>query len=386
MGMLRAICPSSEFPEVRLRFYAPKGHAYAPKDFAERVRTGGKSKNPIVQLLNRASTWVPKNQIWRETLPLLKGRCILNQDAAWPQYKLLSYGELGMALLRLLAHPAATIALLRASDTQLSELLRFAAGPRADVGKLPPGLSASWIGAGCVLSSLGIVDDLRDGIITCRLKGIDKPAKARIVVCPPHFSPDRRPPVSLADDLADKEDRAAPRDPLWVSGDGWLSAQMEIDDLLDRAFETTGASNLDVWAEQRREENESAAVYRGDQHKPKAPGAPIWQNLRELTVMDLPLYQQGVWRHRRNSADEFFEQLIRDDANSPDAENLVATWIRNRDDPLSVYYDKKMPALMRGSAADAFDARHRHSKPGFDASAPDRWKKKERDGPSASPT
>jgi hypothetical protein len=220
--------------------------------------------------------------------------------------------------------------------------MRLAVGPQADVAKLPPGLFASWRGNGAVLSSLGLVDDLGDGIISCTLKGVGT-AKARIVVGPPHFSPDRRPPVSIADDLIDKENRIGPRDPAWATGDNAASAKAEIQDLLDRAFETAGASNLDAWAEQRRAENASAAVYRGDPETPLDPGAPIWGDLRIRTVTDLPLFELGTWRHRRNSADEFFEQIVRDN------EGLITQWIRSQDDPLSVYYDTRMPALMRGS-------------------------------------
>ena len=59
--------------------------------------------------------------------------------------------------------------------------------------------------------------------------------------------------------------------------------------------------------------------------------------------MDLPLFSKGTWRHRRNSAEEFFEQIVRDE------DDLLTTWIRDQDEPLSVYYDQRMPALMRGS-------------------------------------
>jgi hypothetical protein len=164
------------------------------------------------------------------------------------------------------------------------------------------------------------------------------------VVGPPHFSPDRRPPVSIADDLIDKEDRAGPRDKAWAVGEeNALAARMEVQDLLDRAFETVGASNLDAWAEQRREENASAAIYRGDPQQPFDPAAPIWGDLSNQTVMDLPLFARGTWRHRRNSAEEFFEQLVRENS------GLIVQWIRDQDDPLSVYYDQRMPALMRGS-------------------------------------
>jgi hypothetical protein len=341
MGHLRAIRPSADYPEIRLRFMAPKGLAYGPSDLAERVTFSPKSKTVIGWILDWLFLRFKANDEWKGfTLP--KEQLVLNPKAAWMDYKLVRYGDLPGALGRIIVHLKSAIALLRAWGTQQSEFMRFALGPRADVAKLPPGLYASWRGGGAILSSLGLVDDLGDGVITCALKGVGK-ASARIVVGPPHFSPDRRPPVSIADDLTDKESRAAPRDPNWATGENAQAANLEIQDLLDRAFETAGASNLDAWAEQRRQENESAAVYRGDPATPADPSAPIWGDMSVTSVTDLPLFEQGRWRHRRNSAEEFFEQLVRDN------EGLIKQWIRDQDDPLAVYYDKRMPALMRGS-------------------------------------
>jgi hypothetical protein len=341
MGSLRAIRPSDDFPHIRLRFTAPKGLVYGPADLADRLEQAPQSRNPIAWLIDWLFLRFGINAEW-EDFALPETQLILNPDAAWTKYKLVRYSELPRALWRLVANLRSTIALVRAWGTQQSELMRFALGPLADVGKLPPGLFATWRGGGAFLSSVGMVDDLGDGIITCTLKGVGA-AQARIVVGPPHFSPDRRPPISIADDLVDKENRSGPRDPGWAVGGNALAARMEIQDLLDRAFETAGASNLDAWAEQRREENASAAVYRGDPKIPLDPGAPIWGDLRIRTVTDLPLFSLGTWRHRRNSGEEFFEQIVRDNG------GLITQWIRDQDDPLSVYYDMRMPALMRGS-------------------------------------
>lgn len=341
MGSLRAIRPTSDFPHIRLRFTAPKGLAYGPTDLAARLKQAPQSRNPIAWLIDWAFLRFGINAEWKD-FALPNGQLILNPQAAWSKYQLLRYGDLPGALWRLLVNLRSSIALFRAWGTQQSEVMRMALGPLADVGKLPPGLFATWRGKGAILSSIGMIDDLGDGIITCTLKGVGA-AQARIVVGPPHFSPDRRPPISIADDLVDKENRAGPRDPGWAVGENALAARIEIQDLLDRAFETAGASNLDAWAEQRREENASAAVYRGDPQIPLAPGASIWGDLRIRTVTDLPLFSLGSWRHRRNSGEEFFEEIVRDN------EGLITQWIRDQDDPLSVYYDKRMPALMRGS-------------------------------------
>jgi hypothetical protein len=341
MGSLRAIRPTEAFPHIRLRFTAPKGLAYGPANLGDRLKRVPQSRNPIAWLIDWAFIRFGVNDEWKG-FNLPARQLILNPQAAWMGYKLARYSELPGAIWRFLTHIRATIALIRAWDTQQSELMRFGVGPLADVGKLPPGLFATWRGNGAILSSLGLVDDLGDGIISCTLKGVE-PAKARIVVGPPHFSPDRRPPVSIADDLMDKEDRNGPRSPQWAQGGNLLMAKLEIQDLLDRAFETAGASNLDVWAEQRREENASAAVYRGDADVPFNAGQPIWEDLSTQTVSDLPLFALGIRRHRRNSAEEIFEQIASDNP------GLITQWIRDQDDARSLYYDNRMPALMRGS-------------------------------------
>jgi hypothetical protein len=88
--------------------------------------------------------------------------------------------------------------------------------------------------------SWGVVDDTCDGIIEAQvvIDGVRKVAKARIVTAPPDFAPDRRPFVSLADDLADRE--LAPPDvdaPVTIA---------EIADLFRRVFETVSLFNLDA--------------------------------------------------------------------------------------------------------------------------------------------
>jgi hypothetical protein len=331
MGRLQVIQPTDELPGIRLRFIAPPGHAYGPTDLHERLTRKG--------LLDRIISWFGGNADWRE-FELPPQRRTLNPAAAWPQYKLLTWRQILCALPRVVLRLRTFIALCR--QVQRSELVRFVVGPKADVGKLPPGLYASRIGNGAVLASLGLVDDLGDGIISCEIAGVGV-ARARIVVAPPIFSPDRRPPVSIADDLADRTSRDAVRAADWADARHWAIAEAEMDDLLDRAFETAGASNLDAWSEVLRSQNESDAVYRGDAWTPEKPGDPIWKDMRNTTVLDLPLTEEGRWRHRRNTADEFFEQLLRDN------DELLTRWIRNPDDPESLYYDRRMPALMRGS-------------------------------------
>jgi hypothetical protein len=324
LGAVQAVRPTAEAPGIRFRFYAPSGVVYGPTDLNARLA----KRSLVDRLLN--GDWA------RFRLPA--ERCRLNPAAAWPGYKLLTYGELWRALPRILPQWPSLFALL--TEVQRSELLRFLLGPLADAGKLPPGTFAYRYGGGAVLSSLGLIDDMGDGIITCELGG--KVARARIVVCPPHFSPDRRPPVSIADDLTDRVQREEVRSPDWAGPANWTTTEREIDDLFDRAFETAALANLDACSDELRRENISDAVYRHDPQVPAHPDRLLWRGLEKKTVLELPLSEQGHWRHRRNAADEFIEQLMRD---SPE---LLRQRVRDPDDPLALYYDRRMPALMRG--------------------------------------
>ena len=91
--------------------------------------------------------------------------------------------------------------------------------------------------------SLGVVDDTCSAVftVTLNLPG-RKPLSARACcfVSPPDFAPDRRPFLSLADELNDRSDRALPQ----VSGmelDDWVR------DLFERVYETASLFNLDFW-------------------------------------------------------------------------------------------------------------------------------------------
>jgi hypothetical protein len=91
--------------------------------------------------------------------------------------------------------------------------------------------------------SWGVVDDTCDGIITAQLVvgGQRFVATARILSGVPDFAPDRRPFVSLAGDLADRE-----LPPAEVSSENLEDATAEIVDLFARIFETAGLMNLDA--------------------------------------------------------------------------------------------------------------------------------------------
>jgi hypothetical protein len=89
----------------------------------------------------------------------------------------------------------------------------------------------------------GTVDDTCDGIITAQLvvAGQRFVATARVLSGTPDFAPDRRPFVSLAADLADRDLPAAK-----ICKASLPDTSEEIADLFARVFETAGLMNLDA--------------------------------------------------------------------------------------------------------------------------------------------
>jgi hypothetical protein len=94
--------------------------------------------------------------------------------------------------------------------------------------------------------SLGVVDDTCEARIdvTLSLPGASPlTAHAAIFAAPPDFAPDRRPFLSLADELNDRSAAAATRNnQLNVDQlDGW------VEDLFERTYETVSLMNVDFW-------------------------------------------------------------------------------------------------------------------------------------------
>jgi hypothetical protein len=180
------------------------------------------------------------------------------------------------------------------------------------------------------IAGLGFVDDVCDGTVRCALAGVGE-AVARIVVGPPDFVPDRRPFTSAADGLTDRVRREDVRDPAYVADEE--TTTREIRDLFERVLETMDNINLDAQNHRGGRTNESIG---GD-----------WQD-RNFPVPEpvagrtLPLTETARQHHRRFLALEVIEDLLREE---PD---LIERVIRRpgTDDP---YYDRRMPAMMRGS-------------------------------------
>lgn len=125
--------------------------------------------------------------------------------------------------------------------------------------------------------SWGVVDDTCDGVVRVTVEvGAERfSAMARITSGPPDFAPDRRPFVSLADDLADRElpalTDAEIADPVTV---------LEVPDLLRRVFETVSLTNLDALRTAMLRTNGP-----GDGPVPHTDG-------RSMTAADAPLADQ----------------------------------------------------------------------------------------------
>jgi hypothetical protein len=93
-------------------------------------------------------------------------------------------------------------------------------------------------------TSWGVVDDTCDGTIQAQVvvQGQRFLAVARVSAGPAHFAPDRRPFLSLADDLADRD--LPPAEPAELLQDE-RDTQDRLADLFQRAFETANLISLD---------------------------------------------------------------------------------------------------------------------------------------------
>lgn len=190
-------------------------------------------------------------------------------------------------------------------------------------------------------TSLGLVDDVCDGLITVTLPG-DLTARARVVVTPPDFAPDRRPFTSLADGLADRIKRADVHDPAYITDHPQLTA-LEVRDLFERVLEAMDAVNVDVQNDRATRENASIARSLGL----PAESARDRTFIRPDTLKDvlLALTERGRRRHRRFVALEVLEDMIRE---QPDLIERVIRPPRSEER----WYDRRMPVSTRGS--DAF--------------------------------
>lgn len=185
--------------------------------------------------------------------------------------------------------------------------------------------------------SLGFVDDVCDGLVRCTVPGLP-PARARVAVGPPRYAPDRRPFVSLADGFADRVKRLEVFDPSFVAD--FETTTLEVRDLMERVWETMGLVNVDFQNERARRENRGVAASRG--LPPEAAADKAFERPEAIAERPLPLTETGRLQHHRLLALEVFEDMLRE---QPDLIDRVIRPPGTSDE----YYDRRMPALFRGS-------------------------------------
>ncbi len=299
VGEVQVAQPNDELPEIRLRFYPPKGLVYGPTDLLQRI-----AAEP------RPGEWAGFD---------LPGRLILNPRAAWPNY-----------------------------------VLGQRVGPPfipGDTRKTPGGIHAFFGDLRSTNVSLGLVDDVTDGIIECSVGGLT--AVARVAVGPPDFAPDRRHLTSLQDGLADRVDRAGIRE-----------ADLDeledlVRDLFERALETSDLMNKDTELDRLHPatQDEEVRLPRATGDRDELALNTIWATRDEIAPTAhrsdaLPVSYRGRRKHRRYTALEYLRDRLREDP------QLIDTWIRK---PLDEFqrFDRRMPPLMRGSHGRAMNITRR---------------------------
>jgi hypothetical protein len=204
---------------VRVRFTPARGEVYGPPTAETGPAPGTGHVHTIVAPANR----------------------ILNADSAWPKYDA-DYTKFH--------NP-------EPSDTY----------DGADVNQDPSAHNQSW----------GVVDDTCDAVIQADLvsDGLDFRAFARVFVGPPDFAPDRRPFLSLADDLADRDP------PTFADPESLADAEARVNDLFQRALETASLLNLDATRSRALGDNS------GGTPQPDFPGLPK-TDARSMSPGDVP--------------------------------------------------------------------------------------------------
>jgi hypothetical protein len=125
--------------------------------------------------------------------------------------------------------------------------------------------------------SFGVVDDTCDAVIEAVVVagGVRLRASARVFSAPPDFAPDRRPFVSLADDLID-------RDPPTVEPQEDVADSLQrLADLFQRVFETVSLANVDAMRQRS---------IGGGQDGGRASDSPHTDD-RSMTPDDRPYYR-----------------------------------------------------------------------------------------------
>ena len=119
--------------------------------------------------------------------------------------------------------------------------------------------------------SWGVVDDTCDGTVAVTMVVGKRmlSATARVCVGPPDYAPDRRPFLSLADDLADRDLHMVE-----VDAATQASAQRRLTDLFSRVWETAELTNVDAIRARVVRRGASVTSPRIDEFSMRLPGGP----------------------------------------------------------------------------------------------------------------
>lgn len=203
-------------------------------------------------------------------------------------------------------------------------------------------------------SSLGVVDDTCDARIVAELALAGGPVRctANVTVGPPQYSPDRRPFLSLADEVNDRQ-----HDPQRDAALSDADRAAWVEDLFERAFETASAMDLDYWRAQRARQ-----LRPDEQRTPPIPGDGVPAETRAMGGADrlrdpniavpepsanipLPLSERARQRHRDLSDLAVLEAWVRE---NPDRMGeLIRAPFANTG------FSMQMPPFMRNSNARA---------------------------------
>lgn len=233
----------------------------------------------------------------------------------------------------------------------------------------------------------GVVDDTCDGTIEASVvvRMQRYTAAARLLVGPPDYAPDRRPFLSLADDLADRDND--PMEATLAERDaGMDELKTSVADLFERVFETASLINLDGIRRRAINDNGAAPVgekppytdnrsmttqdegYADDRVKAIVPDAPV-NTLRFTPLVSLahsPLsHRDELWSFLRNQAERARVMLrpayaqFADLAEQAGASEQPSPEFRDPRNPRDQEHDMRMPPYMRDEMARALSLTRR---------------------------
>jgi hypothetical protein len=207
--------------------------------------------------------------------------------------------------------------------------------------------------------SIGVIDDTFSANLSVR---VDVPgrdsliARATVFVSPPDFAPDRRPFLSLADELNDRM-REVPSNLDSEVIEQWVQ------DLFERIYETASLFNLDFYRSDRASTlskgEQLPKPIRGD-HVPDPKNAMGgFDKLRDPNIsieqpstdIPLPLYQRAVQRHGELAEIEDLRDFVLDPPGNIRIEDLVRTPFTIQPNESGDASTMQMPPFMRNSNA-----------------------------------